>query len=535
MAVDYTGCECGGAGSGDGCCAPSTSTEQFCLADGSTILAVYQVPCAACDAAATPPTLSGYLNPNTGVFTPGPLPADAGRCEDCARQVVERCGCDDVNGDGTVINRYIELWSVDPCNGGTPELVGTWLDGDFDQPYTVVNPVECPAASEVFQHQEILCDAPAPAVGELVTNGTFATNTAGWTFFGGGTGNGWGPPDFGYAGPDGSAGVMAYNTGNRPPLGGISQTIATQAGAPYQFKARVGARSTTGDDGSPMRLLVEVVSAAGAVLFSRTVAPTYTVGSGLAWPADGAVDVPVTAVDSSLTLRFTDASTGAAVGVDLLLDDVSLTQTGPGTPIQFIRKYVQDAAGAVTDTVDFDLSGQPYTVVGSVGRCTQGVQFDVETSPVCSFDTNGELASAGLTLVRVFDQATGDFVRQYLLTQSGTLYTVPAGYSVFPCDTMEAWDSAVQTGIRRLTNSTVAQNLKTEFPGLQSVTLTVLSGGVAATMTNGASQVVPAGVSLTWSVTDTDDSSLSIASFTGQASSDYLLNWTHKTREQGDV
>lgn len=625
MAVDYTGCACGGTGSGDGCCAPSTSTEPFCLADGSTILAVYQVGCAGCGTGAVPPTLSGYLDPNTGVFTAGPLPADAGRCScsdcetielcdtvitggtepeapervtngefvngditgwtkilanpvppgdsggggvnsangfngstgffdfsganrvnptsieqtvtvtpgvaynltgrfgvwnaggndpvsgrvqvfdgtgallwssdypnlpqvgsavtwpsegaiaspslsttgttmrlvftdigilapgsdgqfqtdlvldavsllgpgvpgtpgtptvtrflrticrdcdgdavrtmdttldgttvyevqgtvgtcsGCARQVIERCGCDDVNGDGSVINRYIELWSVDPCNGGAPELVGTWLEGDFDQPYTVVNPIDCPDVPEVFQHQEILCDAPAPAVGELVTNGTFATDTDGWTFFGGGTGNGWGPPEFGYSSPDGSAGVMAYNTGNRPPAGGISQTIATQAGATYQFKARVGARSVPGDDGTPMRMLVEVVDAAGGVRYSQTVAPTYTPETSTSqWPADGTIDVPVTATDGSLTLRFTDASTGAAVGVDLLLDDVSLIQTGPGTPVQFVRKYIQDAAGAVTDTVDFDFEGQLYNVVGTVGVCP--TCNDCETEQLC--------------------------------------------------------------------------------------------------------------------------------------------------------
>ncbi|MFF1834235.1 hypothetical protein ACFVXE_08520 [Streptomyces sp. NPDC058231] len=66
----------------------------------------------------------------------------------CAPQIVERCGCDDVDGDGLGDVRFTELWAVDPCTpGATPTLLGTWIDGDFDQPYTPVAPVDCPAAA----------------------------------------------------------------------------------------------------------------------------------------------------------------------------------------------------------------------------------------------------------------------------------------------------------------------------------------------------------------------------------------------------
>ncbi|HLL37372.1 MAG TPA: hypothetical protein VK545_26565, partial [Streptomyces sp.] len=61
------------------------------------------------------------------------------------RQLIERCGCDDTNGDGVGDVRYIELWSVDPDGAGAPLLVGTYRDGDFEQPYTPVAPVDCPA------------------------------------------------------------------------------------------------------------------------------------------------------------------------------------------------------------------------------------------------------------------------------------------------------------------------------------------------------------------------------------------------------
>jgi hypothetical protein len=64
----------------------------------------------------------------------------------CANQVVERCGCDDTDGDGIGDVTYTELWAVDPCGGQAPTLLGTYLGGDLAQPYTPVAPVECTAA-----------------------------------------------------------------------------------------------------------------------------------------------------------------------------------------------------------------------------------------------------------------------------------------------------------------------------------------------------------------------------------------------------
>jgi hypothetical protein len=69
-----------------------------------------------------------------------------GSTTDCAKQVVERCGCDDTDGDGVGDVTFTELWAVDPCGGAAPALLGTYLDGDLTQPYTPVAPVECTAA-----------------------------------------------------------------------------------------------------------------------------------------------------------------------------------------------------------------------------------------------------------------------------------------------------------------------------------------------------------------------------------------------------
>lgn len=88
---------------------------------------------------------------------------------ECTKQVVERCGCDDTDGDGIGDLQYTELWAVDPCDGAAPTLLGTYLDGDLTQPYTPVSPVDCTAA-------ELL---PGPlSTGVRAVTGTAAQNIA---------------------------------------------------------------------------------------------------------------------------------------------------------------------------------------------------------------------------------------------------------------------------------------------------------------------------------------------------------------------
>ncbi|MFC7721099.1 hypothetical protein [Nonomuraea recticatena] len=76
----------------------------------------------------------------------GWMTVPCGGPEPCARQVLERCGCDDADGDGIGEVTYTELWAIDPCDGAAPELLGAYLDGDLTQPYTPTAPVECTAA-----------------------------------------------------------------------------------------------------------------------------------------------------------------------------------------------------------------------------------------------------------------------------------------------------------------------------------------------------------------------------------------------------
>ncbi|MGW3736670.1 hypothetical protein [Streptomyces sp. NPDC005148] len=116
-------------------------------------------------------------------------------------------------------------------------------------------------------------------------------------------------------------------------------------------------------------------------------------------------------------------------------------------------------------------------------------------------------------------------------TLNGTTAYAPTG-NVTVCGQQP--DMPVLTGVRRLTGSTVLQNLKTEFPGLQSISLSVVAGVVNVAMSSGGGQPIPAGASVTWSASDTDDSSLAAASFAGAtAAADYFLVWTYKAGAAG--
>ncbi|MCF3960618.1 hypothetical protein [Streptomyces fuscigenes] len=65
------------------------------------------------------------------------------------KTVIERCGCDDTDGDGTGDVQYTELWAVDPDGVDAPALLGAYQDGDLTQPYTPVAPVECTSDGDV--------------------------------------------------------------------------------------------------------------------------------------------------------------------------------------------------------------------------------------------------------------------------------------------------------------------------------------------------------------------------------------------------
>lgn len=147
-----------------GVCAsvPAVDVETFPLCvvnpDGSVVQYVREE--VVYDAAGTR-TASRYVDAVDGspVAIPGGATLSVCPTLNCAKTVLERCGCDDTNADGIAEESYTELWAVDPCNGEEPVLLGTYLDGDLTQPYTPIAPVDCTGSEALSADPLLLCDS----------------------------------------------------------------------------------------------------------------------------------------------------------------------------------------------------------------------------------------------------------------------------------------------------------------------------------------------------------------------------------------
>ncbi|KAA9379622.1 hypothetical protein F5972_08170 [Microbispora cellulosiformans] len=223
MAVQPLPCDDGG-GSGPPptpvCCAPAIAAQPLCLPDGAAVLLVVRSGCVECGATPADPQAIGWINPQTGVFTPGVVPAGAGPCDggcstvttvqlcdllpgggctpflrhlvrDCAGAVTTtldtaldgttiypvsgtagNCAacaagcvdticvqrCDDTDGDGQPDATYSELWCVRA--DGSAELVLTYAD-EPAVPYVPVSPMECTYGCPESQTL-MLCDGSGP-------------------------------------------------------------------------------------------------------------------------------------------------------------------------------------------------------------------------------------------------------------------------------------------------------------------------------------------------------------------------------------
>ena len=227
------------------------------------------------------------------------------------------------------------------------------------------------------------------------------------------------------------------------------------------------------------------------------------------------------------------------------VDQFALTMTVPGAAgcgTRFLRKVCFDCDGNQLPTVIDTLDGvNLYAPVGasapprSGGPCVDLPASDAGTPEldriVQTLCDSTALATTSFLRHWTVDNRTGALTLVGNTTLDGTTVYNPTG-TVLVCGTQGA-DALVSTGVRRVAG-VAPQPLKTSFVGLQSVTLTVLAGTVNVTATDGAAQAIPAGVSLTWSVNDTDDSSLQTWSCVGAAAdADYVLNWTYKSLAGG--
>lgn len=133
---------------------PDSEFLQLCddtLSDGTTIVPFLRridVACPAGTVTVTDTTLNAV--------TPYVVVGTIGACSvSCSKEIYVQCRCDDTDGDQAANVTYKEVWSLDPCTGLPPELLGTF-DEDF-APYNPVNPVDC-GDDAIHFGEFILCD-----------------------------------------------------------------------------------------------------------------------------------------------------------------------------------------------------------------------------------------------------------------------------------------------------------------------------------------------------------------------------------------
>ncbi|WP_405759442.1 hypothetical protein OG234_13195 [Streptomyces sp. NBC_01420] len=380
-----------------GCsCSPSIATTPLCRADGSTVLLVVRSDCADCDIPAPDPAVVGWLDPVTGVFTPGPAPADAGPCE-CVDTVCRQL-CDDTDGDGAADATYSELWCIHA--DGTAALVLTYQD-DPSTPYVPVSPVDCTYGCAESETRELCDTAPDGTVTAFLRRYSFLDGAASYED----------------VALDGQTPYLVTGT--------VGACSASQAcGEQTTPAATLGLCLA---DGTPIAVVVTrdcdgVVSQGG---WLNLTTGTYSAGDPPAGvvacgnprsisttgtfcdidPDSGDVlglvliEYSYGAEGAVTAVRLVDATTGQTyvpqgevttcpAGVEQPERDlVQLCDTTTaGVVTEFVRDFARDENGAITGHSDYLLDGAPYTPTGSVGRCVDQCG-DCETVVLC--DTNG--------------------------------------------------------------------------------------------------------------------------------------------------
>ncbi|MGW2766240.1 hypothetical protein [Streptomyces sp. NPDC001275] len=389
-----------------GCsCSPSIATSTLCRADRSTVLLVVRSDCADCDTPAPDPVVVGWLDPTTGVFTPGAAPPDAGPCDPGCVDTVCRQRCDDTDGDGAADATYSELWCIHA--DGSAELVLTYQD-DPSQAYVPVSPVECAYGCPETETVQ-LCDDAGP----FLRRYTWLDGSA--TF-----------EDFALDGKTAHVVTGTVTTcnsqGDETPACEEQTTPAATLGLCLADGTPIAVVVTRDCDGTVTRdgwlnLTTGAYSAgdppAGTIACgdSRSISVTGTfcdidptsgdvLGLVLveySYAADGSIDA-VRLVDAVAGQTYTPQGevTTCPAGVEQPERDlVQLCDTAAdGTVTAFVRDYARDENGQITGHTDYLLDGTPYTPTGTVGRCVDQCR-DCETVILCDTNANPRATISG--------------------------------------------------------------------------------------------------------------------------------------------
>ncbi|MER7742309.1 hypothetical protein ABTX34_29010 [Streptomyces sp. NPDC096538] len=410
----------GGGGTPGACnCSPSIATTPMCRADGSTVLLVVRSPCTTCGATAQDPVAIGWIDPLTGVFTPGALPADVGPCETAAPPCLEsvcRQRCDDTDGDGMADAVYSELWCI--AADGAATLLLTYQD-DPATPYAPVSPVDCTHGCP--DHETVLlCDDSGPFLRRYV----FLNGTATYE-------------DVALDGqtPHLVAGTVGTcpNCEPTPPIAMLGLCLAD--GTPIGVVVSRNCDGTTTRDGW-ITLTTGVYSAGAPPAGAAACAPPGAFElAGVLCDTDPATGETLGLVlvqyaynaDGSLAgVELIDPATGAAYGpLQGELRNCPVGQAQPesdlivlcdfqpdGTPVQFVRDYRRDENTLIVGHTDYALDGTAYLPGPDVGQCPTEITDPVLVVPQVF---HGEL---------VLCDDNGPFVRKFVQSAAGAVTDV---------------------------------------------------------------------------------------------------------------
>ncbi|WP_143675844.1 hypothetical protein [Streptomyces milbemycinicus] len=210
-----------------------------------------------------------------------------------------------------------------------------------------------------------------------------------------------------------------------------------------------------------------------------------------------------------------DDTDGDGVG-DVLYTELWAVDTCNGEPPTLLGTYE-----------DGDLS-KPYTPTSPVD-CTTDDEARLDGEPVVLCDVAPGGASVPFLRHVRYDQTGNPVGAVDTALDAVTPYTVTG--TIGTCTAPPTPDAVVGTGLNRQIAAGTF-DVKAAAPGLQSATVTVLTGTAQVTTSSGT-VTIPAGLSLTWSVADDDDSVLSVLSVTVAAGADVVTNYTHKTTASG--
>lgn len=141
---------------GESCCAPSITTAEACLEDGTPIVLVLRSACACDGDPATAPEVAGWLDPATGTWSGGRPPAGTVACGGSRRITTNGLFCD-VLDDGTVAG--LVLIEYQYAADGSIDTVRL-VDAVTGETYTPQGELTtCPSSGEQAERSLVqLCD-----------------------------------------------------------------------------------------------------------------------------------------------------------------------------------------------------------------------------------------------------------------------------------------------------------------------------------------------------------------------------------------